>query len=522
MKKSLLPVSKLTLIQNAVCLLVMLAVLFLSFGSIFTATVSKSDKAVEIYDSVIDALDEGNENADKPEMPETVEVSVPYIVKSVGSVGKIFKAAIKSAKDVKSDADKINSGVNNINSANNKVTSDDDYGNMLNGALQAQDDIESGMNDIQDGLDGINDAKNDISDTLKNEDFLGLVALIVVVANAFSQNVLLGIVYILLMILSFVLVLTAVIRFIIVLVSFLKNLKDPGKAHSTISKSYCSLFSLFPLLWLLKIIAPAVEFSAGVKAMIVLMIVGLVLNFAASRLKAYTSVQGKYLNVLQGMSVIAVVGYFIFMLNIGSIDFFGHVWDALPNVIKTAKAPVDYLLPVTLVILMIGLMISACQYISKIACRLACMVPAPKTIAGRPVQLAKDKYIAPAAMSLGMVIIPIVLMKSKLALDFGDDMGKFVLFSAGIIIMFVAELLVSILKKSVCAGLTAEDVHAVLTGCPTGDFEADAEEKAETVNETAEAEDEVKSEEAVSEEAAAEEATAEVVEENTADETTSD
>lgn len=509
MKKSILPVKLLTLLQNIICVVILFAIAFISLGPIFTAKIDKSDKAVEIYNGIIDTLDENNENAEKPEMPEMVEISAPYVIKSIGSIGPIIKGAIKSAKSVTDSANKISNSVDNINNATqtpNNITSQEDLENIQ----QAQNDIQNSANDIQEGLDELDKSKSEISETLKSQEFVNFIALIVVIANAFSQNILLGFVYLILIVLAFVLPFYATIRGIIALVSLLKNIGDQGKAHSTISKCYRAVFEMFPTLWLMKIIAPAVEFSSGIKLMVGLLIAGLVLSLIASRLKAYTPVQFKYVNLLQGMSVVAIIGYFIFMLNIGGMDMFGHIWDAFPTFVKNVEIQ-DWILPAIMILVIISLLETACKYVSRIACRLACMVPAPKTIAGRPVEFAKDNYIVSAAASLGLIIAPIVLMVTDFKLDLGDDMGTFVVFSLGVAIMFIAELLMLILKKSLCRGLTSEDVHAVLTGCPTGDSVATDATEAVKADQATAVEDNAVAEEQVSD--TVEEQNAETVEE---------
>lgn len=482
MKKlqSILPAKTLTLIQSIVCLIIMLVIVFMSWGTIFTAEVSKTDKAVETFESVVNSMGGDND----VEMPGTVEISAPYVVKSVGSLGDVLKSVMNTAKNISEVNKSYNSG----------------------------NDIDPDK--LQSDMDKFEDNANELSESLQSDEFVGFVTLIVAVVSAFSESFLLGIVYLALIVMAIILPILATIRFLIALVSFIKHISAPEISFSTIVKGYGAVFSMFPLLWLMKIIAPAVEFSSGVTVMVALLIVGLALNLVASRLKAYTPSQFKYINLLQGMSAIGIVGYFIFMLNISGMDLFGHIWDALPAFVKSAEFS-EYALPYIMIMIMVVLMISATSYVANIACRLACMVPAPKVVAGRPVQFAKDTYIASAAMSLGLIIAPIVLMVTKFSLDLGDDMASFVIFSIGIIIMFVAEILMATLKKMLCSDTTAEDVHAVLTGCPTGDVsEAPAAQEAAATEATAQeavAEEtvEIVTDEAVEEQAETVENTAE-------------
>ena len=406
--QSILPAKTLTMIQSILCLVLMLVVVIMSFGTIFTAKVNASPKAAEMYDSVINGVDPDS----NVEMPTEVKISAPFLFKSIGSAGSVIKNALNTAKTA-SDLNK---------------------------------DVQSGAVDqktAEEDLENLQEDANKLSESLQDDGFVDFVALIVVVVSAFGQNFLLGIVYMALIGLTIALPIVATIRFLIALISFIKNVKtlttDPGSTYSTVAKSYGAIFAMFPTLWLMKIIAPEVEFSAGVIVMIVLLIVGLVFNLVASRLKSYTPAQFKYVNVLQGASIAAVIGYFIFMLNISGMNFFDHIWDALPAFIKSAEFS-DLAIPYIMIMAMISILIATCKYIQLIVCRLCCTVPCPKRKIDMPMVFANDTYMASAGMSLGLIVAPIVLMVTKFKLDLGDDMISFVLFAIGIVIMFAAEI----------------------------------------------------------------------------------
>ncbi len=486
LKKSVLPPKTLTMLQNIVCVVIMLVIVFMSFGTIFTAEVKSTEKTNEIFDSVVNSIGDGEAVA----MPKQIDISMPFLVKSVGSLGKILGSAMNTMKDIAATNDSVNKAQDDIE----------------NDPFAAQD----AMNDVNENANNLQNSANELAASLHNEDFVGLIALIVVVVSAFGESFILGLVYVALIALAVTLPIVAVINLIVAIVGMVKGFASPAQGHSTISKAYGRVFAMFPMLWVMKIVAPNVEFASGITVMIVLIVVGLVINLVASRLKAYSPVQFKYLNLLQIISAASIVGYFVFMLGLSKMNMFDHVWDSFIGFAKNAKFA-DVVLPTLLIMVAISLLTVAAKHIKNIACRLAVMMRVPTQEPGQSLGFAKDNFIATSAASLAIVVISVILMVTDMKLDFGDDMGMFVVFCLGIIIMFVSEILMVVLKKSVCPGITPEDVQEVLGGCPAP---VEAEEAAEKITEAAEevAEEAVEAVEEAAEEAT-EEATEEVVEE---------
>ena len=166
----------------------------------------------------------------------------------------------------------------------------------------------------------------------------------------------------------------------------------------------------------------------------------------------------------------------------------------------------DVAIVVLLTLAMVSILFTSCKYIKNIACRMCCMYPAPKQKKNGKVAHANDTFVGNAAVALALVAIPVALMVTSFKLDLGENMTSFILFSVGIVMMFVAELVFSVLKKAF--GVANEDVRAVLMGCPTCE-EADEEEAAEEAATEEVVIEEAPAEEAVVEEAVAEEAPAE-------------
>lgn len=485
--QGILPAKTLTMIQSIVCIALILLIVIMSFGTIFTVKIEKTSGSVEMFDKIVNSMGDG----EKAEMPDEVDVSAPYLLKSLGSLGSILKGGMKTIKNAMELSDSANQVQNDMDNG--------EYGNIDNDA----DELEEKANQTQAGI-------NEISDAMKSEAFVGLIALIVVIAQAFGQSFILGIIYIALMAMTLVIPITAIVCLIKSVICFFMNLANPGEGYSKVVKSFGSVFVMFPTMWLLKIIAPQITFGASVTVIVVALIVGLVVGLAASRLKGYTPSQFKYVNLIQAASLVSVIGYFIFMLNIDKTNLFETVFDGMGAFAKTAKFS-DVSIVILLMLAMVSLMFTTCKYIQKIACRLCCMTPAPKKKQDGTITHVEDTNIASSAIALALVIIPVALMVTSFKLDLGENMTSFVLFSIGIVIMFAAEIVLSVLKKKF--DITPEDVHAVLTGCPgeTVAAEETAEaESAEAVAEEIPAEEAVVIEEAPVEEApATEEAPAE-------------
>ena len=484
MKKlhKILPAKRLTLIQNIITMVLLAVIVFMSFGTVFTATVNKDATTVEMFDKIVNGL-----GGDPVEMPDTVEVSAPYIIKSVGSVVDILKSGMSAVKDAMELSD----------SAKQVQEEADDLSTPQDAA-----DLQYEVNNLEEQANKTQAKVNSLSESLKSDDFVSLVTLIVIIIQAFGESLLLGIIYVALIGLSLSLPIVAIIRFILALISFFRYLGKPGEGYAKISKSFGAIFVMLPILWLFKIIAPQITFGSGIITMVILCIVVLAINLIASRLKAYTPVQFKYINVLQGASLFGVIGYFLIMLNIDGMGIFDKIWGGIGSFMDKTETG-KMLITVAVIVAFVIVLINTCKLIKKIACRLCCMVPAGKV-------MAHDTAIVGATLALVLIAAPVYLMVGGFELDLGDGMTSFILFAVGAGLIFVSELVMLILKKTLCASATGDDIHAVLTGCPTGeDAEAPAEE-AEAEN--APVEEQTSTEEAPKEETVAAEETVESVE----------
>ena len=438
----------LTYIKNLVCIVIIAVILAMSFGTIFTMKAPTEGKAVEVFDKIINSVGDG----DSVSMPDKVDISIPFLVKSVGSAGKVIKSAFSTLNSAQNASDALNDAQSDIE---NDPSS-----------------IEDAKSDIDENIDDLKKNTNELSENLRDETFVGFVTFIAAIVGAFSENIFLALIYIALIFLVISFPTTIAVRLIISIVSYVIHIANPSAAVNTVSKSYRTVISLFPLLLLIKMVAPAVAFTSSVIVMALLLALGVVLGVVISRLRKYTPAQLKYINLVQLMSAVALIGYVLFLAGFSKLGLFDALWSEIPKFFKSASAA-NIFIALVLIVAMIVLLILAFKHIKNIACRLACMLPTPKAKKKKPIKkFAKDTYIPTAAASVALVVIPFVLPIVGFNFNMGNGIASFALFALGLGIMFIAEILMMALKKPLCAGLTPEDVKSVLSGYTDPENEA--------------------------------------------------
>ena len=103
---------------------------------------------------------------------------------------------------------------------------------------------------------------------------------------------------------------------LISLIKALKNIRTPENAAPALAKKLPGMISLPLILMLFQCVIPGMTYASGVVAICVLAVIATVLNFAASRAREYPNEQFKYLNIVQGCSVVGIVGFLVFFFNI--------------------------------------------------------------------------------------------------------------------------------------------------------------------------------------------------------------
>ncbi len=340
-------------------------------------------------------------------------------------------------------------------------------------------------------------------------------------------------------------------QLIVAVINAAKHIANPEDAAAAVSNKLPGMISVVLLFMLAQCVIPGMSQAWGVTALCSVIIVSIVLNFVASRLREYPAKQFMYLNVLQGGALLGIVGFLVFFFNLIKTgifnafvkgSFFGALLgNAAGAIASEGEQAMDTGLMVTgiLMIVYLAVVLGCAGYLDKAARRLCCTVKRerPRGLIGKLfTPKAKDNNIVMAACTLAAFIIPTYVATvevegllgakvSVLELN-GDQQAALNAALIGIIIMIVAEVAVIVLKKVLCKDLTEHEAEELMMGVAMSSDEILAEAKkvvaeaeaaaaaakaAEEVEAVAEApvEDTAPAEEAPAEEALAEEAVAE-------------
>lgn len=306
-----------------------------------------------------------------------------------------------------------------------------------------------------------------------------------------------------------------VISALIALISALVHVKEPEAAGAKVSKQLTKLIKIPLLLMLFQCVLPTMTYSSGALTLLILSLVCVVFNLVLSRLHSYTEPQIKYANVLQGVSLVGVIGYLVFFFNVLKAGVFntflnGKLGSQLMNVMMAAIAKETvgsnaYIIDIVMIVLTLIFVLISVNYFRACLQRLSCSIPVSKK--GSKI---KDIQLARAILMLPIYILPMVVAGSKhyfedVTATGTGDASLLVLSDAsnaamsgilvGIILILVAEIALIVLKTTLCRDVSAEDMGNVMRGI--------------AIDEPVLAEETVAAEEAPAEEAPAEEAPAE-------------
>ncbi|MBQ8416352.1 MAG: hypothetical protein IJX13_05590 [Clostridia bacterium] len=323
-----------------------------------------------------------------------------------------------------------------------------------------------------------------------------------------------------------------VIFAIIALVTALKNLSDPTIAAPKLAKRLPGLITLPMIFMLFSCVLPTMNYGWGAMGVWIVCLVSVLVNFVISRLRSYNAGDWKYLTVLQGTSLVGIVGFMVFFVNILKVGAFnsfinGNWGKFLQNVIvgsamdKDAKvASMSYIIDAVMVLVAVFLVLSAIDYLKHCGQRISCAVARTKT--GK----LTDTHIVLAVAMMFIYILPTIVMNSQNYTEdpfdaSAESVGSFLVLSdagkaaldaalIGLIIMLVAEIALIVLKKVLCKESTKEEMELAMSGNAPALAVAEAEAVEEAVAEEAVAEEAAVEEAPAAEEAPAEEAAEDV------------
>ncbi|MBE6546882.1 MAG: hypothetical protein E7668_05535 [Ruminococcaceae bacterium] len=453
-----LPGKVLMFIQNIVCLLLILVMCVMSFGTIFTVRIELSDGMQGTLDEIIRvATPEGSEAS--LVIPEKIDVSLPYIVQSTGKIIGSAKNLMtlwndvqelqRSANSLKDRKDELDSTASDLNSAKEEgLAGAEGVQNELTNVQNEMDGVQKDLDEVEAKLEKV---KNDLRSMITQE-LVSVLALAFTLVSCFGSNMLLALSYIFLLCMVVTIPLTAVIQTLIALISFFSRVTRPERAFHRVARSFAGIFGLLPLILIVKLLVPSVQLGYGVWGVLACVVAGLVISLMAARLKYYEKSDFKYLNVLQIVSACSVGGFLLFFFTMlksgvvgGIVERFG-TYQASTSTMKYLTWGMIALFFVTLVMTF--------DYMIHVFTRFACMSKS-----------RSDKHIVLASIHMLTAILPMVLMLTEFGLALtGRALVYFILASVGLVLMLAAEIVQTVLDKTMCGEVSKERKRAIVTG----------------------------------------------------------
>ncbi len=560
-----LPKRIIAIIQVWVSLLLVVLALIMSFMPIVNISITSNLK-----DDLNEFLSEEGANINMDTIPDEVSVTAPKLISSAIFFFDIASALMDDGPDADFDNGYNNGYNNNYNNGYN-----DSYNNGYNDyySYTAYDSAYDYSNGYNNGNDYYTDGgyssiatpeseKEDISDILENEanrdDLLTAFAFASVFMDAVdedSSDDVISMVFTLLvtsMALLYLLVMTIVFPIVLIvlaiisLVVALTNLKTPEKAAPKLSSKLTGLLTMLFMVLLFQCAIPQISYGGGALGMLIVTIISIVLNSVAVRLPAYRKEDMKFANIVQGISLVGIVGFVLFFFNLiktgilsmflkGPFFTFINGYNDIQDTALGMDIESNYIIDVILMVLYVAFAVTAITYIAKVTRRFSLSAKNHSHLLAYPI-LALPVFVLPtvimASKNLNMTVngTDYIVPQSSLALT-DDQSTALTLALVGIIVMLLAEVAYIVLPKVLCKDMTADDKLLVLSGKapdPNAIVEAPADETVADENVTEEApadeaatgettEEATTEEEAPVEEAPAEETPAE---ETPAEETT--
>lgn len=321
--------------------------------------------------------------------------------------------------------------------------------------------------------------------------------------------------YVIVMIL--VLPIILLIKAIIALVQALVNLKHPEEATSKVGSKLTGLLSIMFMIMLFQCALPQVTYGWGAIALLSIITVSIVMNTIAVRLPAYRKQDFMYANLVQGISLVGIVGFLVFFFNLiktGILSSFlkGPLLPFIQGFYNIpSEAETDFMTDVILMIVYVVFAFIAINYISGATSRFSLSSKGGASFIAFPI-LSLPLFILPtiikSSQNLNVIIEGETVIEASSLYLSEEGETALTLVLVGIIIMFLAELAYLIVPKIVCKDMTKEDKELVRAG-KAPDPAAIAAAPAEETPADAPVDEAAPTEETPAEEAPAEETSAE-------------
>ncbi len=285
------------------------------------------------------------------------------------------------------------------------------------------------------------------------------------------------------------------------LIKAFNNVKTPENVSAAVGGKLAGILNYVILIMIMQCVVTGMTFGWGIAAVCVITIISAVLGFVVSRLREYPAKQFTYLNIIQGTSLVATIGFVIFFFNIiktGVFDSFMSKFSSHFSWVITALAndlgddiSYAFIIDAVLILVYIAAIFVSRSYIIELIKRFSCTMKKSLLagLLGKNAVKAPDNDISgPIVMILAFVIPTIVMNLEHYPTLLGDvsfiqltedQESALTMALIGGIIALVAEVAALLLKKKFCNDLTEADALAVLTGTAETSAEIAAEAAAE-------------------------------------------
>ena len=442
-------------LQSIILLVLVLVMLFMSFGTVFTLKVEMNNSLRGELEEILQTITD-SENL---EIPAEIKVNFMTFIKSIASITKIVKAAADTAKNEGENVEPL---------------TDKDIQDLVNNVTFAYVALY-GFIDVLKTPGGLSGNSSILAKLIP--------ALISFVCTFYLMIIAIRI---------FIMLLFASIKAVR---SITKTDCDAGEVVANLDKSIHNIIKIFPQLIIIRLLSSNYAYGTAIVGIFTLSVAALALGVVVSRLKKYEPADFKFLNVFQLISLVSVIGLALFAFSILKTNIFIEGIVAVFD-IEFFKALIDksgspnFTALIMLVFLIVTIS-SAIKAIPRVLTRVACMSKS-KSIMSIPV----------AVVSFLAAFAPLLLKSTDddFALQ-GEAKSKFTIAIVGLVIMLVAEIALKVLPDKLCADCSVENRQKIITGAYFVEFADEAAPAAEPVAEApaAEAEAEKPTEETVQE-----------------------
>ncbi len=450
--------------------LIVLAAIF-AFTPILSIDLSES-KARDMLNDSLDGLNDAIDEDVDFTIPKKVDVTMPKLVTSIGVFTKVVGAVADAAKAASDSNDaKVDKSAEDLQEV---LTSKD-----------GQETIIMVMGLLMGTMD--TDADDNASET---ETTIGSIA------NGLLSY---GILFYLLgitLIWPIILIITAIIT----LIKAISAWKKGENVATKFGAGLIGAFGMVVTVSLLMAFVPHMVLGSGMAVILVLSIISIVVNVAASRLRAYNELDFKYVNIVQGTALLKLIGFIVFFTNVLKTGFLRSFVDSMSSYLETAlkqitdiNRTIDFASSfgaksAERASMSFGYVIDMVLIFVAATFALGVCVAVAKSTASQLGLVAKKKAAMPGSLSNGILalivcILPIVASKLENKIyytledgevvrdSFGSifnmsDAGKSALVGMfiGAALILAADIAFIITKKTFCSGITKEQEDLILTG----------------------------------------------------------